>query len=93
MLRILVNILIRQANLNNAADPSAWLAELQTAKFTALSNQNGQISGTMVNGKSVTIQALPGCSIADLIAATELALNVLAAGLDAAPSRTQAVLG
>ncbi len=93
MLRILVNILIRQAKANNESDPAQWLADLQASKWGALNSQTGQITGTTVNGKSVTIQAMPGCSLGDILAASELAIGIINAGLESAPSRTRAVLG
>jgi len=90
-MQMLVKILIRQARTNQPGNPVAWLEALQTTKWTAISAQNGQIVGTSVNGKSVSLQALPGTSIADLITATELAIETLEAGLDA-PSTKSAVL-
>jgi hypothetical protein len=54
MLRVLVAILLRQANTNALSDPATWLTALQAAKWDAANAQNGQITGTMVNGKSVT---------------------------------------
>lgn len=93
MLRILVNILIRQAKRNAPDDPATWLGDLQAGKWGALNAQTGQITSTMVNGKSVTIQATPGCSLADILAASELAIQCIQRGLDAMPSRTRAVLG
>lgn len=92
MLRILVAILIRLARANNAEAPTAWLASLQSAKWDAANAQNGQITGTMVNGKSVTISAAGGFSIADLMVATELALQIIEQGLTAPMGRTQARL-
>lgn len=90
-MQMLVKILIRQARTNQPGNPIAWLAALQTTKWTALSAQNGQIVGTSVNGKSVSLQALPGTSIADLLVATEVAIETLEAGLDA-PSTSTAVV-
>ncbi len=80
-MRTLVQILLRQALRNNQANPREWLEDLQATKWDALNSQNGQIIGTSVNGKSVNLQALPGTTIADLIMATELALQTLDAGL------------
>ena len=80
-MRLLVKILIRQALRNNEANPREWLEDLQATKWTALNSQNGQIIGTSVNGKTVNLQALPGTTIADLIGATEMALETIDAGL------------
>ena len=90
-MQMLVKILIRQARTNQPGNPIAWLETLQTAKWTDMTAQNGQIVATSVNGKSVSLQALPGTSIADIINATELAIETLEAGLDA-PSTKSAVL-
>lgn len=90
-MHLLVKILIRQANLAQPGNPVLWLTDLQTAKWSSLSAQNGQIIGTNVNGKSVTLQALPGTSIADLLGATEIAINTLEAGLESPPTRSAAV--
>ena len=76
----LVSVLLRQARRNNSAQPEKWLADLQATKWASVTAQNGQIIGTSVNGKSVSIQALPGTSIADLMIGTELALQILEAG-------------
>lgn len=85
MLRVLVNVLIRQAIINNENDPRQWLIDLQTTKWTDVNAQNGQIVGTSVNGKSVTLASLPGTTIADLLFATEYAINLLDAGFTFAP--------
>jgi hypothetical protein len=92
MLRLLVAILLRQANTNSPTDPTLWLNALQSTKWDAANTQNGQITGTMVNGKSVTISTAGGFSIADLMVATELALQILEQGLTAPMGRTQARL-
>ncbi len=81
-MRLLVSILLRQARLAAPTDPRTWLETLQTTKWTALNAQNGQIIGTSVNGKSVNLQALPNTTIADLLMATELAIQTIDAGLD-----------
>jgi hypothetical protein len=83
---LLVKILIRQARRNNSGNPVLWLEDLQAAKWTDLNTQNGQITGTSVNGKSVNLQVLPGVSLADVMGATELAIETINAGLDAYPS-------
>jgi hypothetical protein len=87
----LVAVLLRQARRNNPSRPEVWLADLQATKWTSVSAQNGQIIGTSVNGKSVSLQALPYTSIADLMIATELALQVFEAGGDMPTSSTRAV--
>ncbi len=88
-MRLLVKILIRQALRDAPSDPRGWLEDLQAAKWTALNAQNGQIIGTSVNGKTVNLQALPGTTIADIINATELAIETIDAGLTA--PRTESV--
>lgn len=88
MVRLLVNILIRQAQINNENDPRQWLIDLQSTKWTDFSAQNGQIVGTSVNGKSVTLAMPDGMSISTILAATELAINYLDAGLDRASAYT-----
>lgn len=92
MLRILVAILIRQANASSPGAPATWLASLQSTKWDAANAQNGQVTGTMVNGKSVTITAAGAFSLADLLTATELALQIIEQGLTAPMGRTQARL-
>lgn len=89
-MRLLANVLLRQAN--NQPNARQWLLDLQTAKFSDVNLQNGQITSTTVNGKSMTLQALPGTSLADLLYATELALSALEHGLSAVPSQTYSVL-
>lgn len=91
-MKILVSILLRQARRNNASNPRKWLEDLQASKWTDMSAQNGQIVGTALNGKSITVQALPGTTIADLIMATELALQTIDAGFTAPVSQTAAFL-
>jgi hypothetical protein len=79
-MKTLVSILLRQARRNNQANPRTWLEDLQASKWTSMNAQNGQIVGTALNGKSITGQALPGTTIADLIMATEMALQTIEAG-------------
>jgi len=86
----IVSVLLRQARRNNASQPEKWLEDLQATKWTSVSAQNGQIIGTSVNGKSVSIQVLPGTSIADLMINTELALQILEAGGSAPSNSTRA---
>lgn len=88
-MKLLTSILLRQARLANQADPRSWLEDLQTTKWTDVNAQNGQIIGTALNGKSVNLQALPGTTIFDLMAATELALQTLEAGFIAPPTETR----
>lgn len=85
MFKMLVNVLLRQASINNEGDPRQWLIDLQTTKWTDVNAQNGQIVGTSVNGKSVTLASLPGTSIADIMMATEVAIQLVDAGFDYAP--------
>lgn len=92
MLRLLVAVLLRQARANSPGQPEVWLLALQSTKWTAVNAQNGQITGTSVNGKSVYITGVPGCSLADTMMATELALQICEAGLDGPVSKTQARL-
>lgn len=86
MVVTLANILLRQAEKTQNA--RAYLDDLITAKFTDLNSQTGQIVGTTVNGKSVQLQALPGASLADIMAAAELALSCLERGLTRVPRQT-----
>lgn len=80
-MKLLVQILIRRAIANQPSNPRGWLMDLQAAKWTSVKTQNGQIIGTSANGKSVNLQALPGITLADLLTATELALQTIEAGL------------
>lgn len=92
MLKLLVAVLMRQAETNSPGDPATWLQSLQSTKWSSLNAQNGQITGTSVNGKSVYLAALPGCSIADILMATELAIQLCERGLSGPPGKTQARL-
>lgn len=87
---MLVAVLLRQAKANAPGEPERWLADLQATKWESVNQSNGQITGTNVNGKSVYVSAMPGCSIADLLMATELALRCVEHGLDLPPSVTAA---
>ena len=78
---MLVKILLRQARIANPTNPRTWLEDLQTTKWTSVNAQNGQIVGTSTNGKSVSLQATPGITLAELFTATELALETIEAGL------------
>lgn len=90
MIRILANILIRQAQKTDNA--RAYLDDLITAKVTTASAQGGVIIATTVNGKSLTLQALPGTTVADFMSAALLALQALECGLNSVPSQTYGVL-
>jgi hypothetical protein len=90
MLKVLVAILIRQANRNAPDDPAGWLESLQATKWANLNAQNGQITGTSVNGKSVYLSTPPGASLADILTAAELALQCVERGLSGPPGKTQA---
>lgn len=81
-MKSLVKILLRQARRNNPADPRDWLEDLQATKWESVSTQSGQIIGTSVNGKTVQLQALPGTNLADVLFATEEAINCIDAGLE-----------
>ena len=89
--RALANVLIRIANAESD-DPQAWLIALLTSKYGEASSSNGQIVGTSVNGKSVSIQMIPGVSVADYMSAANLALAALERGLSGVPASTQALM-
>lgn len=91
-MKTLVQILIRQALRNNEANPREWLEDLQATKWTSVNTQSGQIIGTSVNGKSVNLQALPGINLADVIMATELAIQTLDAGMMSPRSESYGIL-
>jgi len=77
---MLARILIRQALRNNPANPRTWLENLEADKWVSMTAQIGQIVGTALNGKSITVQALPGTTIYDIIIATEAAILTLDSG-------------
>jgi hypothetical protein len=89
MVRELANILIRQANKTQNA--RNYLDALVTAQYTTVAAQGGVIVSTTVNGKSVTFQAMPGTTVADVMRAAELALQSLEAGLSRVPGQTYAL--
>lgn len=91
-MRLLAQILLRQARIAQPSNPRDWLETLQTTKWTDVNKQNGQIIGSSVNGKSIQLQALPGTSIADIMMATEIALQTIDAGLTNPVTRTVAVM-
>jgi len=88
-MKLLVQILIRRAIANQPANPREWLMDLQATKWTTVNAQTGQIVGTSVNGKSVSLQAIPGINLADLFQATEIALQTIEAGLTSPASEYQ----
>lgn len=90
MIRILANILLRQAE--KTQNPRQYLDDLITSKVTTASAQGGVIISTTVNGKSVTFQAVPGTTIADFMVAADLALRALECGLTSVPSTTWGVM-
>ncbi len=90
MIRILANILLRQAEKTD--NPRQYLDDVLTSKVTTASGQGGTIISTTVNGKSVTFQATPGTTIADFMAAAEIALSHLEAGLNRVNGQTYGVL-
>lgn len=86
MIVMTANILLRQANKTQNA--RTYLDDIITAKFDTLSAQGGVITGTTVNGKSLTLQALPGVSTRDVMVAAQLALSALECGLTVVPRQT-----
>ena len=90
MLRVLANALLRQAE--KTQNPRQYLDDLLTAKLTTISAQGGVIISTTVNGKSVTFQAMPGTTIADFMAASQMALEALECGLSRVPGVTWGVM-
>ena len=86
MIRILANVLLRQAEKTD--NPRDYLDALITSKVTTASAQGGVIISTTVNGKSATFQAMPGTTVADFMAAADLALGALECGLDRVPNVT-----
>lgn len=90
MIRILANVLLRQAQKTDNA--RGYLDDLITSKVTTASAQGGVIISTTVNGKSVTFQAISGTTIADFMSAADLALRTLECGLDRVPSSTYGVM-
>jgi hypothetical protein len=81
--RILLRIAEKQAN------PREYLSALMESKFLASSAQGGaQITGTTVNGKSLTLSPIKGMSDADISHAASIALDFLERGLRHIPSVT-----
>ena len=87
----LANAMLRIAKLQNSTNPRQYLQDIIEAKLGSINVQNGQITSTTVNGKSMTLQALPGTSLIDNLLAAELALTCLERGLDYVPRTTFAV--
>lgn len=74
--KILLRIAEKQAN------PRQYLEDLVVNKYGASSNQGGaQITGTTVNGKSLTLTPIAGMSDAQVAQAAALALDFLEAGI------------
>lgn len=86
MIVTMANILLRQANKTQNA--RQYLDDLLVAKFNTMSAQGGVITGTTVNGKSLTLQVLPGSSTRDIMVAAQLALSALERGLTVVPRQT-----
>lgn len=86
----LANAMLRIAE----TQPNArqYLMDILTSKFTDVNAQNGQIVATTVNGKSMTLQATAGTSLADILQAAEMALSYLEAGFRRVPRSSYAVV-
>lgn len=82
----LANVMLRQAE--KTTTPRAYLDALITSKFTSANSQGGAIISTTVNGKSVTFQGIPGTTVADYMAAADLALSCLERGVPRVPRTT-----
>lgn len=89
MVVTLANVLLRISETQ--ANQRQYLLDLISAKFADINTQNGQITSTSVNGKSMTLQGAPGASLAQTMAAAELALSCLERGLNRVPRQTYAV--
>lgn len=77
MLKVLVQILIRQAKNANPSDPAFWLLTLQTANFNDLTEAGGVITSSAVNGSSFSVTIPAGFGPQDVLIATEQALQAL----------------
>jgi hypothetical protein len=86
----LANILLRQAQKQQ--NPRQYLDDLISTQLASLAAQGGIITSTTVNGKSVTLQSLPGANLRDQMAAADLALSALESGLSIVPRQTLTVL-
>ncbi len=90
MVVTLANVILRQAR--NSSNARQYILNIIDAKFTSVNSQGGaQIVATTVNGKSTTLQSLPGMNLSQFLAASELALSSLEAGLNTVPRSTYAV--
>lgn len=90
MVVTLANILLRQAEKTENA--RQYLDDIITSKLSIVDTQSGQIVATTVNGKSMTLQTLPGMTIAHYLAAAELALGTLERGLPRVSRSTYVVI-
>ena len=90
MIRLLANSLLRQAA--KTSNPRQYLDDILASKVTLASAQGGSFTSVTVNGKSSTIQGLPGTTVADFMAASLMALEALECGLSRVPSTTYGVL-
>lgn len=89
MVVTLANIMLRQAE--KTANARQYVDDLITSTFSTIGAQGGMIIGTSVNGKTMTLQALPGMTQAHYVAAAELALSSLEAGLTRVPRTSYAI--
>ena len=90
MANTLANALIRVAQTQTA--PRQYLLDLIASKVGSITSLNGQITSTTVNGKSMTLQAVKGASVSEVLDAAQLALSCLECGLNRVPSSTYAVV-
>lgn len=91
MVVTLANVLLRMGETQTGGSRQ-YLLNIITSKWSDINTMNGQIIGTSVNGKTMTLQAVPGCSLPQIMQAAELALSTLERGLNRVPRQTQAVL-
>lgn len=82
----LANVFLRRAR--NTSNARQYLLDIIDAKADSVVTQTGQIIGTTVNGKSLTLQSIPGANLAHVLAAAELALSTLESGLASVPRST-----
>ena len=87
---MLANIILRQAE--KTLNARQYLDDLVTAQFTSVNAQTGQITATTVNGKSMSLQAMPGASLRDIMVAAEMALSAQERGLHRVPRQTYVFL-
>jgi hypothetical protein len=81
-MKMLCRVLLRQALIAQPINPRSWLVALQTSQYTALSASGGDITGTSVNGKSVSLSIPANFSKKDLLDATEICIQFLDRGGD-----------